>query len=142
MTIPDFIDQYVLLELLWGNTKHASLLAKEALERAQRGRQQGRVARFVFRLAQIATSDGNFKEAARLFGLAERIRHEIGYVFTLAERIQQQQSMDSIQAQLGDAVDEAWHETDLLSLDEAVTSALGALVGPAGSPPQATEALG
>ena len=142
MTIADFIDQYVQLELLWGNTEHASVLAKEALQRAHRGRQQGRVARLLFRLAQIATVDGDFQKAACLFGVAARIRREIGYVFTVPEQIQQQQSMDRIRAQLGDTANEAWDEAELLSLDEAVTSALGAFAGPAGSPPQATKPLG
>ncbi len=141
MTFPVFIDHYVQLELLWGNTEHASVLAKEALQRAHRVRQQIHVARFLFRLAQIATMDGDFKEAARLFGAAARIRHESGYVFPLPERVQQHQSMESIRAELGDAANEAWHEGDLLSPDEAVTSALGAFVSPAGSPPYAIDSL-
>jgi tetratricopeptide (TPR) repeat protein len=124
MEISNFIEEYITLEMAWGNHDRASEIAREVLVRGQAKREHGTMARSLFALAKMASAEGNGDRAARLFGAAGRIREEMGYGLPALDRADQERAMTRIRAELGDAAIEAWDEGYLMPVDAAVSLAL------------------
>ena len=129
MEISNFIEEYMTLEMAWGNHDRASEIAREALVRGHAKREHGTMARSLFALAKMASAEGNGDRAARLFGAAGRIREEMGYGLPPLDRADQERAMSRIRAELGDAASDAWDEGYLMPVDAAVSLALSAAKG-------------
>ena len=126
MEISNFIEEYMTLEMAWGNHERATEIAREALVRGHAKREHGTTARSLFTLAKIAGAEGNGDRAARLFAAAGRIRDEMGYGLPPLDQADQERAMTRIRTELGAAASEAWDEGYLMPVDEAVSLALSA----------------
>ena len=124
MEISNFIEEYMTLEMAWGNHERATEIAREALVRGHAKREHGTTARSLFTLAKIAGAEGNGRLAARLFAAAGRIRDEMGYGLPPLDQADQERAMTRIRTELGAAASEAWDEGYLMPVDEAVSIAL------------------
>jgi hypothetical protein len=78
------------------------------------------------RLAALAALLGSPLRAARIWGVAERLRAEIGSALEPKDRSHQDQRVAAARAALGDdaAFDDAWRDGRSLTLEQAIDLAL------------------
>ena len=75
-------------------------------------------------LARLAGGDGNHQHAARLFGAADAIRHQIGVVRFPVYQAGHDAAIESLRDALGEgAFDAAWAEGAALSIEQAIAYA-------------------
>ena len=75
-------------------------------------------------LARLAAGDGNHQNAARLFGAADAIRHQIGVARFPVYQAGYDAAIGSLRDALGEgAFDAAWAEGAALSIEEAIAYA-------------------
>jgi hypothetical protein len=76
--------------------------------------------------AKLARVRQNYEQAARLFGAAEALREQSGYLLEPLTRAEYEEAAAQVRAQLDPAVFEtAWAEGHAMTEEEAINSALG-----------------
>ena len=90
------------------------------------------IAELLEKLSAVFSATGNAFLAAHIGGAAERLREEIGFPLTKAERLHHDRHMASARAASRDGVafNQAWREGRALSLEQAIEISLEARLGP------------
>ena len=119
-----------------GNLTKATALLAESLQLRRELGDIGGVAWCLEKMAEIALTTGetqsdplrdeDFRRAARLFGAAEALRAPVNSVIDLVDRPEYERQVAIVRAQLDEAAfTTAWGEGQALTLEQAVTYALG-----------------
>ena len=75
--------------------------------------------------AILANAANDFRRAARLFGVASKLREEAGTVPTRADQLESEQAVGMTRSRLDPATFEAaWAEGQALTLDQAISFAV------------------
>jgi predicted ATPase/class 3 adenylate cyclase/DNA-binding CsgD family transcriptional regulator len=111
------------LERAEGHDERAEALVHEALQRMVTFCDRATPCDALETIAGLATAQGSHREAARLFGAAQRLRDEIGYVRFPVNQPTYDADVAIAREALGDAFASAWDEGQAMPFEEAVAYA-------------------